>query len=267
MRLSRDPWDNFTHFLQPLVNKNPNAGVPNATERTMSIPPSSLTKSAMYDLLTDCSTGIPNANQVGDVQRFRHLRGDPAGLIAVFFGCKMHSNEGICDQRDYAPLFTPFVARLEKTMCLRRMRVISQLMYQLLRSFSVPPSRNYFAQDKLLECLLEPHKLTDFKNCAHRSQALCVQSAACRHFSTVWTRERKLDVWALCNSEKKYGLPEEDHCASRWKGRSHLVVYLPALQQFPPGGLHLVGFDRTRRQQQQEEEALQLVVRRVWRQI
>ena len=27
--------------------------------------------------------------------------------------------------------------------------------------------------------------------------------------------------------------------------RSHLVVYLPALQQFPLGGLHLVGIDGT----------------------
>ena len=26
------------------------------------------------------------------------------------------------------------------------------------------------------------------------------------------------------NLEKKYGLPEADHCASRWKGRSHPVV-------------------------------------------
>ena len=34
------------------------------------------------------------------------------------------------------------------------------------------------------------------------------------------------------NPEKKYGLLEADHCASRWKGRSHPVVYLPALQQF-----------------------------------
>ena len=52
---------------------------------------------------------------------------------------------------------------------------------------------------------------------------------------------------------RQYGLPEEDHCASRWKEGSHLVR------------LHVVGFERTRRQQQ--EEALQLVVRGVWRQI
>ena len=43
--------------------------------------------------------------------------------------------------------------------------------------------------------------------------------------------------------------------------RSHLVVFLPALQLFPLGGQHLVGVNRTRRQQQREEEALQLVVR------
>ena len=57
-----------------------------------------------------------------------------------------------------------------------------------------------------------------------------------------------MDVWALCKDllRKKYELPEEDHCASRWKERSHLVVYL---------------------QRQQDEEALQLVVRGVWRQI
>ena len=48
-------------------------------------------------------------------------------------------------------------------------------------------------------------------------------------------------------------------------GRSHPVENLAALQQFPSGGLHMVGIDR--RQQQQEEEALQLVVRGVWRQI
>ena len=39
-------------------------------------------------------------------------------------------------------------------------------------------------------------------------------------------RKRKLYVWAKCREilRKKYGLPEEDDCASRWKGRSHLVV-------------------------------------------
>ena len=58
---------------------------------------------------------------------------------------------------------------------------------------------------------------------------------------------------------KKYGQSGADHCASRWKETSHLVVCLTALQQFPLGGLHLVGIDRTRRQQQQEEEAPQLV--------
>ena len=62
--------------------------------------------------------------------------------------------------------------------------------------------------------------------------------------------------------EKMYGLLEADHGASRWTGRSYPVVHLPppALQQFPCGGLHLVGIDGTRRQQQQAEEALQLVV-------
>ena len=49
------------------------------------------------------------------------------------------------------------------------------------------------------------------------------------------------------NVEEKYGFPQEDHCASLWKERSHLVVYLPALQQFPVGVLHLVGFDQTLR--------------------
>ena len=47
------------------------------------------------------------------------------------------------------------------------------------------------------------------------------------------------------NLEEKYGLFEEDHCASRWKERSHFAVNLPALQQFRLGGLHLVGFDPT----------------------
>ena len=49
--------------------------------------------------------------------------------------------------------------------------------------------------------------------------------------------------------EERYGLLEEDHCASRWKGRSHFVVYLPASL----GGPHLVCVDRTRRLQQEEE--------------
>ena len=35
-----------------------------------------------------------------------------------------------------------------------------------------------------------------------------------------------------------YGLLEGERCASRWKGRSHFVVYLPALQQFHRGELH-----------------------------
>ena len=31
------------------------------------------------------------------------------------------------------------------------------------------------------------------------------------------------------NFEKRYGLLAADHCASRWTGRSHIVVFLPAL--------------------------------------
>ena len=42
---------------------------------------------------------------------------------------------------------------------------------------------------------------------------------------------------------------------------------LPALQQFPFGGRHLVGIDGTRTRQEQEEEALQLVVCGMWRQV
>ena len=57
--------------------------------------------------------------------------------------------------------------------------------------------------------------------------------------------------------EEERGLRAEGHRA----GRCHLVVFfLPALQQFSFGGLHLVGIDGTRRQQQEKEEALQLVV-------
>ena len=63
------------------------------------------------------------------------------------------------------------------------------------------------------------------------------------------------------NSEEEYGLLAAGHCVSRWSGRSHFVVCLPALQLFPFGGLRLVGIDGTRRRQQQEEDALQLVVR------
>ena len=46
---------------------------------------------------------------------------------------------------------------------------------------------------------------------------------------------------------------EKDHCASRWKVRGHLVVYLTELQQFLLRGLHLVGLDWTWRLQQEEE--------------
>ena len=59
----------------------------------------------------------------------------------------------------------------------------------------------------------------------------------------------------------------EAHCGSRWKERGNPVKNLPALLQFPSGGLHLVGIGRTRRQQPHDDEALQLVVRGVWRQI
>ena len=98
--------------------------------------------------------------------------------------------------------------------------------------------------------------------------------------SSEWTLERIREAheksskrwnWTLGNRpwnfEEEHRLREADHCAGPWNGRSHPVVYLPAWQQFSSGGLHLVGIDRTRRQQQQEEEALQLVVRGVWRQI
>ena len=96
--------------------------------------------------------------------------------------------------------------------------------------------------------------------------------------SSEWTLERTREVHEKVakdeigrnragNFEEEHGLREADHCAGRWNGRSHPVEHLPALQQFSSGGQHLVGIDRTRRQQQQEEEALQLVVRGVWRQI
>ena len=69
------------------------------------------------------------------------------------------------------------------------------------------------------------------------------------------------------NWEEGHGLLAAGHCASRWNGRSRLVVCLPTLQQFFFGGPHLVGIDGTRRRQQQKEEALQLVVCGVWRPI
>ena len=47
------------------------------------------------------------------------------------------------------------------------------------------------------------------------------------------------------------------HRASRRTRRCHCVVSVPTLQQFPFGGLHFVGLDR--------KEALQLVVRKLWR--
>ena len=50
-----------------------------------------------------------------------------------------------------------------------------------------------------------------------------------------------------------------------WNGRSHFVVWLPTLQQFPLGGPHLVGFFRVRWQQQQKVEALQLALCGLWR--
>ena len=46
-----------------------------------------------------------------------------------------------------------------------------------------------------------------------------------------------------------------------------LSLFCPHCNSFSLGGLHLVGFDLTRRQQQQEKETLQLVVRGVWRQM
>ena len=50
-------------------------------------------------------------------------------------------------------------------------------------------------------------------------------SRKCAELARKW-REMKLDIWV-----------EADHCASRWKVRSHVVVHLPALQQFPSGEL------------------------------
>ena len=78
--------------------------------------------------------------------------------------------------------------------------------------------------------------------------------------SSEWTLEKtreacekvaKEENWTFghCagNSEDKYGLLEKDYCASRWKGRSHFVVFCPYWNSFPLGGPHLVGLDRTRR--------------------
>ena len=67
--------------------------------------------------------------------------------------------------------------------------------------------------------------------------------------------------WEDCtgNLEKKHGFPEAHHCTNRWKGRSYLVVHLPALHLFSSEGLSLVGIDG--------DKALQLVVCNLWRKI
>ena len=45
----------------------------------------------------------------------------------------------------------------------------------------------------------------------------------------------------------------------------HSVEFVPTLRLLSSGGIHLVDLDVKRRQQQQKEEALQLVVRNLWR--
>ena len=75
-------------------------------------------------------------------------------------------------------------------------------------------------------------------------------------------------AWALhMKSWEKHWLLAAHHRASRRNGRSHFVVRLPALKLFPVGRLNLVGIDGTQRRQQEKEEALQLVVRGLWRPI
>ena len=80
--------------------------------------------------------------------------------------------------------------------------------------------------------------------------------------SSEWTLERKREAHGkvardeigrlgkvqdiFAEKKTKHGLFAADHRASRWNGRSHLVVYLPALQEFSFGGPHLVGIDGTR---------------------
>ena len=78
-----------------------------------------------------------------------------------------------------------------------------------------------------------------------------------------WREGGKRRSWTFghCtgNLEKKHRFPEANHCASRWKVRSYLVVHLPGLQQFSSGRFYFVGTDG--------EETLQLVVYNLWRKI
>ena len=55
-----------------------------------------------------------------------------------------------------------------------------------------------------------------------------------------------------------------DHRASRRSGTGYIVVCVSSLPPIPAGRLHLVGLFWTRKEQQ-EEEAVQVVVRCVWR--
>ena len=70
--------------------------------------------------------------------------------------------------------------------------------------------------------------------------------------SSEWTLERRSEAYEKVrkdevgrlgtvqeNTEELHGLLKADHRASRWNGRSHFVVCLPALQQFPFGGLFM----------------------------
>ena len=57
------------------------------------------------------------------------------------------------------------------------------------------------------------------------------------------------------NYVKEHGFLAAYHRAS-WED-NHSVVFVPTLQQFSSGGLHMVGID--------DEEPLQLVVRNMWR--
>ena len=47
---------------------------------------------------------------------------------------------------------------------------------------------------------------------------------------------------------EKYGLPETDHRPSRGAGRGHLVVRVPSLSSSPDWRLHVVDFDRARKE-------------------
>ena len=59
------------------------------------------------------------------------------------------------------------------------------------------------------------------------------------------------------NYVEEYRFPAAYHCASKRTRRCHDVIFMPKLQRLSPGRLRVVGF--------RWEEALQLVVRDLWR--